>query len=102
MVYLQLFRRWAWRPLSARAAAIGATLLISLGQAAQAQTGTEVQADPMERGGKNTIHGTVHYPGGRRPDQRLSVTLRGVNLPEKFALTNDSGAFDFAGLRGGN
>ena len=27
MVYLQLFRRWAWRPLSARAVAIGATLL---------------------------------------------------------------------------
>jgi Flp pilus assembly protein TadD len=102
MVYLQLFRRWAWRPLSARAAAIGATLLISLSQAAQGQTGTEVQSDPMERGGRNMIHGTVHYPGGRRPDQRLSVTLRGVNLPDKFRLTNDSGAFNFSGLRGGS
>ena len=102
MVYLQLFRRWAWRPLSARAAAIGATLLISLSQAAQAQTGTDIQSDPMERGGRTMIHGTVYYPGGRLPDQRLRVTLRGVNLPGKFTLTNDSGAFDFTGLRGGS
>jgi Flp pilus assembly protein TadD len=102
MVYLQLFRRWAWRPLSARATAIGATLLISLAQAAQAQTGTDIQADPMEMGGTSMIHGTVHYADGRCPDQRLRVTLRGINLPEKFALTNDSGAFDFTGLRGGS
>jgi Flp pilus assembly protein TadD len=101
MVYLQLFRRWAWQPLSA-CAAIGATLLISLSQAAQAQTGTDVQSDPMEMGGRNMIHGTVHYPGGQRPGQRLRVTLRGVNRPERFTLTNDSGAFDFNGLRGGS
>lgn len=102
MVYLQLFRRWARRPLSAYAAAVGATLLMSLTQAAQAQTGTEIQSDPMETAGRNLIQGTVYYPGGRRPDQRLRVTLRGVALPEKFALTNDSGAFAFSGLRGGS
>jgi tetratricopeptide (TPR) repeat protein len=102
MVYLQLFRRWAGGPFCARAAAIGATLLISLSRAAQAQTGTDIQSDPMEMRGRNLIHGTVQVAGGRRPDQRVRVTLRGVNLPEKFTLTNESGAFDFAGLRGGS
>jgi len=102
MVYLRLFRRWACWPLSARAATVGATLLISLSQVAQGQTGTDVQSDPMEMRGRNMIHGTVQYPGGQRPDQRIRVRLRGVNPPEKFTLTNESGAFDFSGLRGGS
>lgn len=101
MVYLQLFRRWACWPFSARAAVVGATLLISLSQATPAQTGTEIQSDPMEMRGRNMIHGTVQYAGDGRPNQRIRVTLRGVNQPEKSTLTNESGAFDFSGLRGG-
>ena len=100
MVYLHLFRRWAW-PLSARVITAGATLLISM-TAVRAQTGTDIQPDTMERGGRGAIQGSVHYPGGRRLDYRAKVTLRGVNLPERFAFTNDSGAFAFAGLRGGS
>jgi hypothetical protein len=44
----------------------------------------------------------VHYPGGRRLDHQLKVSLRGVNLPEKLATTDDNGAFTFTGLRGGS
>jgi hypothetical protein len=73
-----------------------------MAQAAQAQTGTDVQSDTIERAGRNTIQGAVHYPGGRRLDYRARVTLRGVNVPERFTYTNDSGAFTFAGLRGGS
>jgi Flp pilus assembly protein TadD len=102
MVYLHLFKRWAWRPVTARAIAVGATLLISMTQAAQAQTGTDIQSDTIERAGRSTIQGAVHYPGGRRLNYRARVTLRGVNVPERFTFTNDSGAFTFAGLRGGS
>lgn len=94
MVYLQSLRRWA-------AGCLGAALLVSLTQAAQAQTGTEIDPDPGGAG-RNTIQGTVHYPGGRRLDFRAKVMLRGVNLPEKFTFTDDSGTFTFAGLRGGS
>ena len=102
MVYLHLLRRWAWRPLSVRVGAVGAALLMALAQSARAQTGTDVQPDPMETGGRSVIQGTVHYPGGRRLNFPARVTLRGVNVPEKFTSTNDSGAFTFSGLRGGS
>ncbi|MFL6215612.1 MAG: tetratricopeptide repeat protein [Blastocatellia bacterium] len=102
MVYLHLFKRWVGRPVSARLITVGATLLISMTQAAQAQTGTDIQSDTIERGGRSMIQGAVHYPGGRRLDYRARVTLRGVNLPERFAFTNDNGVFTFAGLRGGS
>src|SRR5207248_33331 len=101
MVYLQSFKRWAGRCLGARTVALGVTLLISLAQAAQAQTGTGIDSD-AGASGRSTIQGTVHYPGGRRLDYRAKVTLRGVNLPEKFTFTDDGGAFTFAGLRGGS
>jgi Flp pilus assembly protein TadD len=102
MVYLRLFRRWAGRPLCGRVGVIGATLLMAFAQAAQAQTGTDVQPDPMAAGGRCIIQGTVHYPGGRRLNYAAKVTLRGVNVTEKFTSTNDSGAFTFSGLRGGS
>src|SRR5205085_6212126 len=102
MVYLHLFKRWVGRPVSARAVTIGATLLISMAQAAQAQTGTDVQSDTAGRAGRSMIQGAVHYPGGRRLDYRARVTLRSVNVPERFTFTNDSGAFTFAGLSGGS
>ncbi|HJQ23289.1 MAG TPA: tetratricopeptide repeat protein [Blastocatellia bacterium] len=94
MVYLQSFKRWAGRCLCA-------SLFISLTQAAQAQTGTEIDPDAGSAG-RNTIQGTVHYPGGRRLDFRAKVTLHGVNPPERFTFTDDGGAFSFAGLRGGS
>ncbi|HKP13253.1 MAG TPA: tetratricopeptide repeat protein, partial [Blastocatellia bacterium] len=102
MVYLHLLGRWARRPVAARVVMMGATLLISMTPAARAQTGTDIQPDITERGGRGVIQGSVHYPGGRRLDYRAKVTLRGVNLPERFSFTNDSGAFTFAGLRGGS
>lgn len=100
MVYLQSLGRWAGHALSARAAALSAALLITLAPAARAQTGKDI--DPDRAAGRSTIQGTVHYPGGRRLDYRAKVTLRGVNLPERFTLTDDNGAFAFAGLRGGS
>lgn len=102
MVYLHLFKRWGRRPVSALMVAAAATLLISMTQAAQAQTGTDIPSDTMERGGRSTIQGAVHYPDGRRLDYRARVTLRSVTLPERFTFTNDSGAFTFASLRGGS
>ncbi|MFL6277728.1 MAG: tetratricopeptide repeat protein [Blastocatellia bacterium] len=102
MVYLQSFKRWAGHSLCTRAAALGATLCISFAQAAQAQTGTDIDPDPGSSAGRSTIQGTVHYPGGQRLDHQAKVILRGVNLPEKLTTTDDNGAFTFTGLRGGS
>src|SRR3954464_8095777 len=102
MVYLQSFKRWTGHSLCTRATALGATLCISFAQAAQAQTGTDIDPDPGSSAGHSTIQGTVHYPGGRRLDHQAKVILRGVNLPEKLTTTDDNGAFTFTGLRGGS
>lgn len=81
----------------------GAMLFMFLcATAAGAQVGG-IDPDPGDpgNGGRNTIEGTIFYDNGRRLDRRVKVRLRGLNT-DKFMMSDDSGAFGFRRLGGGN
>ena len=78
-------------------------LLFFSASLAYAQMGG-IDTDPGNpgTGGKNTIQGSIYYPGGRRLDKRAKVRLRSLASGDMFMMTDDNGAFTFRRLRGGS
>jgi Flp pilus assembly protein TadD len=76
-------------------------ILLAAAGAARAQQQPESALEDTGMGGSNAIQGRIYYPGGRRLDKRVKVSLRSVHGGEQFTLTDDNGNFAFRRLRGG-